>query len=139
MSEEISIEDLPKAIYDAYRLGVEEIHESVLIAADECATACVESLREDSPKSKKNSKSSTSYAKGWVKRKTKNGSYVYNKNKPYLEMPLEHGHLITRGKKKGQRVPAKPHIYKNVEKYQERFFDMCSKIVSEGVRFSKEK
>lgn len=133
MSEEISIEDLPKAIYDAYRLGVEEIHESVLIAADECAADCAESLREDSPKD------SGDYAKGWVKRKTKNGSYVYNKNKPYLEMPLEHGHLITRGQKKGQRVPAKPHIYKNAEKYQERFFDMCSEIVSEGVRLSKEK
>lgn len=94
MSKTISIDELSKAVVDAYRLDIEGIHESSLIAADECAADCLESIREDSPVA------SGDYQKGWVKRKTKHGSYIYNKNKPYLEMPLEHGRVITKGKTK---------------------------------------
>lgn len=133
MSKTISIDELSKAVVEAYKTGIEELHESVLIAADECATDCLESIRADSPVD------SGDYQKGWVKRKTKNGSIILNKNKPYLEMPLEHGHVIARGKNKGQRVPPKPHIYKNRDKYMERFYDKCVQIVAEGVRLNKEK
>ena len=133
MSKTISIEELSKAVVDAYRLGVEEMYESAVVAADECATDCLESIRADSPVD------SGDYQKGWVKRKTKNGSVIYNKNKSYLEMPLEHGHVITRGKNKGKRVPPKPHIYKNRDKYVEQYYDKCVKIVAEGARFTKER
>lgn len=133
MAKTISIDELSKAVVDAYRLGIEEMHESAVIAADECAADCLESIRADSPVD------SGDYQKGWVKRKVKNGSVIYNKNKPYLEMPLEHGRVITRGKNKGKRVPPKPHIYKNRDKYMDQFYDKCVKIVTEGVRFTKEK
>lgn len=133
MSDTISIDELASAIVKAYKTGIEEIHESVLVAADECATDCLESLKDDSPAD------TGDYKKGWVKRKSKNGYVIYNKNRAYLEMPLEHGHVIVRGKNKGKRVAAKPHIYKNSEKYTERFYDMCVKIVAEGVRFNKER
>lgn len=131
MSDTIDIDELAKTVYDAYRLGIEEIHESTMIAANECATDCLESIKDDCPHK------SGDYRKGWVKRKTAKGYMVYNKTKPWLEMPLEHGHIITRGKKRGERVPAHPHIYKNRDKYTERFYDKCVDIVSEGVRFKK--
>lgn len=133
MSKTISIDELSKAVVEAYKIGIEELHESVLIAADECATDCLESIKADSPED------SGDYKKGWVKKKTKNGSYIYNKNKPYLEMPLEHGRIITSGENKGERVGARPHINKNIKRYQERFEEMCTKIVAEGVRLNKEK
>lgn len=133
MSKTISIDELAKAVADAYRLDIEGIHESALIAADECAADCLESIKADSPEA------SGEYKKGWVKRKSKQGSYLYNKNKPYLEMPLEHGRVITKGKNKGKRVPPKPHIYKNRDKYAEQFYDKCVKIVAEGARFTKER
>lgn len=133
MSKTISIDELAKAVADAYRLDIEGIHESALIAADECAADCLESIKADSPEA------SGEYKKGWVKRKSKQGSYLYNKNKPYLEMPLEHGHVIARGKNKGKRVPPKPHIYMNRDKYMEHFYEKCVKIVAEGVRLNKEK
>ncbi len=133
MSKTISIDELAKAVADAYRLDIEGIHESALIAADECAADCLESIKADSPEA------SGEYKKGWVKRKSKQGSYLYNKNKPYLEMPLEHGHVIARGKNKGKRVPPKPHIYMNRDKYMEQFYEKCVKIVAEGVRLNKEK
>ena len=133
MSKTISIDELSKAVVDAYRLDIEGLHESALIAADECATDCLESIKKDSPTDPGD------YQKGWVKRKSKQGSYIYNKNKPYLEMPLEHGRIITKGKDKGKRVGVRPHINKNVEHYQLRFEEMCTKIVAEGVRLNKEK
>lgn len=132
MSKTVDFDDLATAVYEAYRDSIEDIHNSVMVAAEECATDCLESIKEDSPSD------TGEYKKGWVKRKSKNGYYIYNKTKPYLEMPLEHGHVITRGPKRGLRVPAKPHIYKNADKYQEKFYDKCVKIVAEGARFSKE-
>lgn len=133
MSKTISIDELAKAVSDAYRLDIEGIHESALIAADECATDCLESIKDASPEA------SGDYKKGWVKKKSNKGSYIYNKNKPYLEMPLEHGRIITKGKDKGKRVGVRPHINKNAERYQKRFEEMCTKIVSEGARLTKER
>ena len=37
MSKTISIDELSKAVVDAYRLDIEGLHESALIAADGCA------------------------------------------------------------------------------------------------------
>lgn len=132
MSNEVSIDDLTQTIIQAYKTDIEDIHDSIMIAAKDCAAECLESIKEDSPSD------TGGYKRGWVMRKTKQGYEIYNKTKPYLEMPLEYGHVIRRGPRKGQRVPAKPHIYKNSDKYQEQFYDKCVDIVAGGVRFTKE-
>ena len=109
-------------------IGMDSITESAFAAAKECASDCVEAIKSDCPSD------SGEYKKGWVMRKTKNGYVVYNKTRPNLEMLLEHGHIITRGEKRGQRVKAYPHIYKNADKAREKFYDMCVDIVAGGVR-----
>ncbi|MGN0617745.1 MAG: hypothetical protein ACI4J7_01830 [Ruminiclostridium sp.] len=109
-------------------IGMDSITESAFAAAKECASECLENIRADCPSD------SGEYKKGWVMRKTKQGYVVYNKTRPNLEMLLEHGHLITKGAKKGQRVQAHPHIYDNADKAREKFYDMCVDIVSSGVR-----
>lgn len=131
MSDTISIDELAKAVYNKYKLSVDEISSEVLEAASDSADKCLESIKGDSPSSN-DSEGSKSYKNGWVKRKTRNGYVIYNKNKPWLEMPLEHGHIIKRGAKRGERTQAKPHIYKNADKYRNEFYSKCVKIVDKG-------
>ena len=113
------LDSLTNDIVSFFEHGVDEITDSVMIASKECATRCAENIRADSPSD------SGDYKRGWVARKVKNGYVVYNRNKPNLEMILENGHIIARGKYRGMRVEGKPHIYKNADNAREEFYNMC--------------
>lgn len=123
------LDHLAEDIVQAYSKGMDEITESTLAAAKECAESCCENIKKSSPRG------TGRYRIGWVVRKTKNGYMVYNKTEPYLEMILENGHVITKGERKGERVEGIPHIYDNVKDAREKFYNKCVDIVSSGVRF----
>lgn len=125
------LDSLTRDIVSTFENGIDEISQSVMVASKECATRCAENIRHDSPAD------SGDYRAGWVVRKRKNGYVVYNKNRPNLEMILEHGHIVARGKYKGKRVPGKKHIYDNADRAREDFYNMCVDIVAGGVRFKK--
>lgn len=117
----VGLESLASDIVQKYEKGIDDITAQAMEKAKECAEECLENIKADSPGTGK-------YKSGWKKRKTKNGYVVYNTTKPNIEMPLEHGHVITRGPKKGERTKAHPHIYDNADKAREKFISECSKI-----------
>lgn len=125
------LDSLTNDIVSFFEHGVDEITDSVMIASKECASRCVENIRADSPSD------SGDYKRGWVARKVKNGYVVYNRNKPNLEMILENGHIIARGKYRGMRVEGKPHIYKNADNARDEFYNLCVDIVSSGLRLKR--
>ncbi len=120
------LDHLTKDIIEAYSAGVDNITAQVMEAAKQRANECRDNIKQDSPSD------SNEYASGWRVRKTKDGYEVYNQNKPNIEMPLEHGHVITRGAHKGERTKAKPHIYSNADKSRDDFLDDCLKIAEKG-------
>lgn len=117
----VGLDSLASDIVEKYEKGIDSISAQAMDKANDCAAECLENIRNSSPGTGK-------YKKGWKKRKTKDGYIVYNSSKPNIEMPLEHGHIITRGPKKGQRTKAYPHIYKNADEAREKFIRECSKI-----------
>ena len=125
------LDSLVEDIVSTCENGIDDITSSVMVASKECATRCAENIRADSPSD------SGAYKSGWIVRKLKNGYVVYNRNKPNLEMILEHGHIITKGKYRGKRVEGIPHIYKNADAAREDFYNMCVDIVANGVRLKK--
>lgn len=122
------LDHLAEDIVQFYKAGMDEITQQAMEAAKTRANECKEAIQRDSPKD------SQEYAKGWKVRKIKNGYMVVNTTKPNVEMPLEHGHVITRGENKGKRTRAYPHIYDNADKAREAFLDDCTKIARKGGR-----
>lgn len=122
------LDHLADDIVQAFTSGIDDITAQAMDSAKNRANECRDNIRKDSPSD------SNDYAKGWTVRKTKNGYMVYNKARANIEMPLEHGHVITRGKNKGQRTKAYPHIYDNADKARDAFVDDCTKIVKKGGR-----
>lgn len=122
----LGLDSLETQILETYRSGMDNITAQAMDAAKVRANECKESIQNDSPSN------SSEYKRGWVVRKTKNGYVVYNKNRANIEMPLEHGHVITKGANKGKRTKAYPHIYANADKSREAFVDDCTKIVKKG-------
>lgn len=120
------LDHLAEDIIEAYSAGVDNITAQAMEAAKQRANECRDNIKQDSPSD------SNEYASGWKVRKTKDGYEVYNQNKPNIEMPLEHGHVITRGAHKGERTKAKPHIYSNADKSRDDFLDDCLKIAEKG-------
>lgn len=129
----VGLEHLADDIVEIYKKGIDSISEQVKDAAKLRAEECKERIQQDSPvDSSEHARNSGEYAKGWKVRKTKDGYEVVNKNKPNIEMPLEHGHLITRGPNKGKRTKAIPHIYDNADKSRDDYINDCLKIVRKG-------
>lgn len=120
------LDHLAEEIVQAYSKGVDNITAQVMEAAKQRANECKDNIKLASPSQ------SNKYASGWKVKKTKDGYEVYNKNKPNIEMPLEHGHVITRGEHKGERTKAKPHIYDNADKARADFINDCEKIAGKG-------
>lgn len=119
-------DSLADEIVQAYSRGMDDITAQAMEAAKKRAKECRDSIKRDSPSKSRN------YSKGWRLKKVKDGYEVYNKNRPNIEMPLEHGHVFTKGKNKGKRAAAKPHIYKNADKARDDFINDCIKIAGKG-------
>lgn len=124
----VGLDSLMNDIVQTYKSGTDDITKQAMVAAKNRATECRDNIRNDSPSD------SNDYAKGWTVRKTKDGYVVYNRKKANIEMPLEHGHVITRGEHKGERTKAYPHIYDNADKARDDFVNDCIKIVKKGGR-----
>lgn len=124
----IGLEHLAQDIVEAYSSGVDDITAQALSAARERAKECRDNIKKDSPHK------SNKYALGWKFRKVKDGYEVYNKNRPNIEMPLEHGRVITKGPHKGERTKAIPHIYDNADAARDAFVNDCLKISRNGGR-----
>ena len=124
----VSVDELYTEITRALSIEVQEIEESVDIAADMATKELLFAIREDSPVGK-----TKEYKKGWTRKKFKGSYVVYNKSKPYLTHLLELGHA----KRNGGRVEGKPHIKPNEEIAIRDFEDTCIAIVSDGLRLKK--
>lgn len=124
----IGLDNLADELVQAYRSGTDDITAQAMEAAKSRAYECRDNIQKDSPSD------SNKYASGWVARKTKDGYVVYNRTKANIEMPLEHGRIITKGSRKGQRTVARPHIYANADKARDAFVEDCVKIVRKGGR-----
>ncbi|MDE5740819.1 MAG: hypothetical protein K2H90_00050 [Oscillospiraceae bacterium] len=122
------LDHLAQDIVEFYSAGIDSITESTFAAAKECAESCCEKIKAASPRG------TGKYRQGWVVRKTSNGYMVYNKTEPHLEMILEHGHVISKGERKGERIEGVPHIYDNADEARDKFYSMCVDIKSSGVR-----
>lgn len=115
----IDIDELAKEIAEELESGMDEITAETMEIAKSTAEECCEALKRESPKD------TGDYARGWVVRKSGQGYVVYNKNKPSIEMPLEHGHIALKGKKAGQRVGKRAHIYRIADRYRNMFYNVC--------------
>lgn len=89
----------------------EEIQEEITQAAIDISKKGVSTLKETSPKSKRNSSRKGKYAKGWRVRTTKGRGFVnctiYNATDYQLTHLLENEHATRNG---GKYVPKKKHI-----------------------------
>lgn len=121
----VYLNDIGVEIMNTLESELEEIKDSTKKSAIRLGKELAQDIREDSPKK------TGVYAKGWSARKTTNGAVVHNTKKPYLTHVLEFGYSMPNGK----RVKAKPHIYKNAKRIEERFEEECIAIIAEGVRF----
>lgn len=92
--------DLTKDIAEIMSQYTEEVEEDIRRLTDEISKEAVKTLKATSPKK------TGKYAKGWTRKKEKNGYIVYNRTKPGLAHLLEKGHA----KVGGGRVIGKPHI-----------------------------
>ncbi len=124
----VGLDNLAQDIVEFYSEGIDSITASTFAAAKECAESCCEKIKAAAPRG------SGKYRQGWVVRKTPNGYMVYNKTEPHLEMILENGHVITKGKRKGERIEGVPHIYDNANEAREKFYNMCVDINASGLR-----
>lgn len=125
----VAIDELYSEIARSLSSEVQEIEESVDIAANMVTKELLSDIREDSPVR------TGEYKKGWKRKKLKYAYVVYNSKKPERTHLLERGHLKRGG---NGRVSAIPHIEPNEKRAVEKFEDMCIKIVAEGVRFSND-
>ena len=104
----------------------EEIAQEIEKAADRRAKEAVKTLKETSPRSKKNREH---YADGWTVRKQKGAGKlevtIFNRKKPHLTHLLEYGWL----KKSGKRVKGRPHIEPVQEKLNRDFEADCENII----------
>lgn len=128
MNKQVDISDFGIEIMNTLESELEEIQESMDIAALRLAKELEGDITEDSPKDKGD------YASGWFAKKKGHGAIVHNTKRPELTAILEFGFEHVR---KGIRINGKPHIYKNAERICERFENECIAIVSEGVRYKK--
>lgn len=125
----IAIDELYVEITRSLSTEVQEIEESVEIAANMVTKELLSDIREDSPVR------TGAYKKGWRRKKLKHSYVVYNSKKPEITYVLERGHLKRGG---NGRVSPIPHIEPNEKRAANKFEDMCVKIVAEGVRFSND-
>lgn len=120
---EIDLNELADEIMEVITDGIDDITADCLELAKQTAEECRDALAKSSPSD------SGDYAKGWTVKKSGNEYIVYNKNKPNIEMPLEHGHIAIKGKHAGQRVGKRPHIYRIADRYRNMFYNVCQRRV----------
>lgn len=105
----MKVSNLAKALEIELEKYSQEFTDKVKKDTEEVAKECVEELKQNSPKSNKNTRKS--YANGWTYKKAYESNFgvryrVLNKNKPQITHLLEYGHA----KVNGGRVNAIPHI-----------------------------
>ena len=86
---------------------------------EDCANNAAKELKQNSPRD------TGDFAKGWTKKKTKDGFIVHNRTNYQLTHLLEKGHA----KREGGRVPPKVHIAPVEEKNMKAFVEGAKKVI----------
>lgn len=115
------IDSLSIEIGEALKTYTKEVEEEIARAADDVSKEAVSELKSTSPRK------TGEYAKGWGRKKQKNGYTVYNRKKPELTHLLEKGHA----KRGGGRVPGIKHI-EPVEEWANKEFEKRVEKVIKG-------